>query len=124
MNFPSDLLYTKDHEWVRIEGSVATIGVSDHAQSELGDIVYIEIETVGETLNQHDIFGTIDAVKTASDLYMPVSGKVIEANKALADHPELVNQDPYGKGWMIKVEVKEKGLDLMDAETYKKTLNH
>ena len=120
MNFPAELKYTKDHEWVRIEGDIATVGVTDFAQSELGDIVFVEIETQGETLEEHAIFGTVEAVKTVSDLFMPVSGTVVEVNAGLEADPADVNNDPYGKGWMIKVKLSE-GADLsslMDAAAY------
>jgi glycine cleavage system H protein len=120
MNFPAELKYTKDHEWVRIEGDIATVGVTDFAQSELGDIVFVEIETQGESLEEHAIFGTVEAVKTVSDLFMPVSGTVIEVNAGLEADPADVNSDPYGKGWMIKVKLAE-GADLsslMDAAAY------
>ena len=113
MNIPADLKYTKDHEWVKIEGDHATIGITDFAQSELGDIVFVEIETKGEDLNQEDIFGTVEAVKTVSDLFMPLSGTVLEINPELESHPEYVNQDPYGKGWMIKVSIS----NLADASS-------
>jgi glycine cleavage system H protein len=105
MNIPSELKYTKDHEWIRVEGDTATIGITDFAQSELGDIVYVEIETVGETLDREEVFGTVEAVKTVSDLFMPVSGEVLEFNEALESDPELVNTDPYNGGWMIKVKL-------------------
>jgi glycine cleavage system H protein len=120
MNFPAELKYTKDHEWVRIEGDIATVGVTDFAQSELGDIVFVEIETQGESLEEHSIFGTVEAVKTVSDLFMPVSGTVIEVNTGLEADPAHVNNDPYGAGWMIKVKLSE-GADLsslMDAAAY------
>jgi glycine cleavage system H protein len=120
MNFPSELKYTKDHEWVRIDGNVATVGITDFAQSELGDIVFVEIETVGETLGEHEVFGTVEAVKTVSDLFMPVAGKVLEVNAGLDADPSSVNTDPYGNGWMIKVELAA-GTDLselMDATAY------
>ena len=121
MNFPENLFYTKDHEWVKIEGDVATIGITDFAQSELGDIVYVEVETEGETLNSEDVFGTVEAVKTVSDLFMPISGEVIEFNTELEANPEAVNSDPYGAGWMIKVKVSDPSeLDsLLSAEAYK-----
>lgn len=105
MNVPAELKYTKDHEWVRVEGDVATIGITDFAQSELGDIVYVEIETVGEELDAEEVFGTVEAVKTVSDLFMPVAGEVIETNEALEDNPQFVNTDPYGDGWMVKVKL-------------------
>ena len=120
MNFPAELKYTKDHEWVRIEGDIATVGVTDFAQSELGDIVFVEIETQGETLEEHAIFGTVEAVKTVSDLFMPVSGTVVEVNAGLEADPADVNNDPYGSGWMIKVKLSE-GADLsslLDAAAY------
>lgn len=120
MNFPAELKYTKDHEWVRIEGDVATVGVTDFAQSELGDIVFVEIETEGQSLAVHEVFGTVEAVKTVSDLFMPVSGKIIEVNQGLANDPASVNNDAYGSGWMVKVEL-EAGADmshLMDASAY------
>lgn len=120
MNFPAELKYTKDHEWVRIEGDIATVGITDFAQSELGDIVFVEIETQGESLEEHAIFGTVEAVKTVSDLFMPVSGTVVEVNAGLEADPADVNNDPYGNGWMIKVKLSE-GADLsslMDAAAY------
>jgi glycine cleavage system H protein len=124
MNFPADLKYTKDHEWVRIEGDVATIGITDFAQGELGDIVFVEIETNGQTFAAHEVFGTVEAVKTVSDLYMPVAGTIIEVNGALADDPASVNNDPYQSGWMIKVKM-DAGADtshLMDAASYQSSL--
>ncbi|MFN0032844.1 MAG: glycine cleavage system protein GcvH [Flavobacteriales bacterium] len=124
MTFPAELKYTKDHEWVRIEGDVATIGITEFAQGELGDIVFVEIETQGKTLAEHDVFGTVEAVKTVSDLFMPVAGEVVEVNAGLADDPAAVNNDPYGKGWMIKVKMLT-GTDtsgLMDAATYQASL--
>ena len=105
MNFPENLKYTKDHEWVKIDGDIATIGVTDFAQSELGDIVFVDIQSQGESLNRHDVFGTVEAVKTVSDLYMPLAGEVTEINSALEDSPESVNSDPYGAGWMVKVRI-------------------
>ena len=121
MNIPSDLKYTKDHEWVRVEGDVATIGITDFAQGELGDIVYVEVETLDETLDKDEVFGTVEAVKTVSDLFLPMSGEIIEFNEALEDEPELVNTDPYGDGWMIKVKISDQAeLDqLMDDAAYK-----
>lgn len=121
MNFPDNLKYTKDHEWVRVEGNVAVIGITEFAQGELGDIVYVEIETINEELAQHDVFGTVEAVKTVSDLFMPVSGVVLEKNPAIDATPDLVNKDPYGNGWMIKVEMTNAGevSGLMDAAAYK-----
>jgi glycine cleavage system H protein len=105
MNIPTNLKYTKDHEWVSVEGEIATIGITDFAQSELGDIVYVEIETEGETIDAEEVFGSVEAVKTVSDLFMPISGEIIEFNPELDANPELVNSDPYGKGWMIKVKM-------------------
>jgi glycine cleavage system H protein len=107
MNVPADLLYTKDHEWLRIEGEFGFIGITDFAQGELGDIVFLEIETLGETLKQEEVFGTIEAVKTVSDLFMPVGGEVVEVNPALGDSPDVVNKDPYGKGWLIKIKISD-----------------
>jgi len=124
MNFPADLKYTKDHEWVRIEGDVATIGITDFAQGELGDIVFVEIETNGQNMDEHAVFGTVEAVKTVSDLYMPVSGTIIEVNGDLANDPASVNNDPYNSGWMIKVKLNA-GADmshLMDAAAYESSL--
>ncbi len=124
MNFPADLKYTKDHEWVKINGSEATIGITDFAQRELGDIVYVDVNTVGETVDKEAVFGTVEAVKTVSDLFMPLSGEVLETNKDIDSAPESVNNDPYGKGWMIKIkltnpdEVKE----LLSVEDYKKLI--
>ena len=120
MNFPDNLRYTKDHEWIKIEGDTATIGITDFAQGELGDIVYVEIETVGKALEAEAIFGTVEAVKTVSDLYLPVSGTITETNPALAANPELVNTDPYGEGWMVKMKVNNPAdVDaLMDAAAY------
>ena len=105
MNFPDNLKYTKDHEWVSIDGDIATIGVTDFAQGELGDIVFVDIQSQGESLNRHEVFGTVEAVKTVSDLYMPLAGEVTEINSALEDAPESVNSDPYGAGWMVKVRI-------------------
>jgi glycine cleavage system H protein len=122
MNIPSGLQYTKDHEWVKIEGNTATIGITDFAQGELGDIVYVDISTVGQELNQGDIFGTVEAVKTVSDLYMPVKGKVTEINPALDGSPETVNEDPYGNGWMIKVQVSGATDGLLSADQYKELI--
>jgi glycine cleavage system H protein len=124
MNFPAELKYTKDHEWVRIEGDVATIGITDFAQSELGDIVFVEIETQGQSFSTHEVFGTVEAVKTVSDLFMPIAGEILEVNPGLADDPAGVNNDPYGKGWMIKVKIAA-GADmshLMDASAYEASL--
>lgn len=120
MNVPTNLKYTSDHEWIRKEGNIGYIGITDFAQSELGDIVFIEIETVDEVLAKGDVFGTIEAVKTVSDAYMPVSGKVIEKNEKLDSNPELVNKDPYGEGWMIKIEITNPSEydELLSAEQY------
>jgi len=120
MKVPAELKYTKDHEWVRVEGNIATVGITDFAQSELGDIVYVEIETEGEELEQHEVFGSVEAVKTVSDLFMPLSGKVIEFNKGLESDPESVNKDPYGNGWMIKIELTNTAEldDLLNAADY------
>jgi len=124
MNIPAELKYTKEHEWIKIDGDVATIGISDFAQSELGELVYVEVETVGETLAKDEVFGTVEAVKTTSDLFMPVSGEVIEFNKKLdeneGDDPTLANNDPYGDGWIIKVKMSDTSevKDLMDAKAY------
>lgn len=121
MNIPATLKYTKDHEWVSVDGDIATVGVTDFAQSELGDIVFVEVETEGETLNQEEVFGTIEAVKTVSDLFMPLSGEIIEFNKDLERNPESVNSDPYGAGWMIKVKISNPSEveALLDSEGYK-----
>lgn len=121
MNVPENLKYTKDHEWLRAEGSHAYIGVTDFAQSELGDVVFVEVETVGETLQKEDVFGTIEAVKTVSDMFMPVSGEVIEFNADIEANPDVVNKDPYGKGWMVKIKVLDKSEidELLTAEEYK-----
>ncbi len=120
MNIPSELKYTKDHEWIRVEGETVTVGITDYAQGELGDIVFIEIETEGETLDAEEVFGTVEAVKTVSDLFMPIAGEVIAFNESLEDAPETVNNDPYGEGWMIKIKVSDlNSLDgLMTAEEY------
>jgi glycine cleavage system H protein len=126
MNFPDNLKYTKDHEWVRVEGNTAVIGITEFAQSELGDIVYIDISTEGEDLAHEEIFGTVEAVKTVSDLFMPVAGKVSAVNKDLDSNPESVNKDPYGKGWMIKVEMKNpaEAISLLSAADYKTLIGH
>lgn len=125
MNFPENLRYTKDHEWIRLEGDTAIIGITEFAQKELGDIVYVEIETVGKSLAAETVFGTVEAVKTVSDLYLPVAGTITEVNPALAGAPELVNSDPYGQGWMVKMTVKDPAdLDkLMDAAAYAKVVH-
>jgi glycine cleavage system H protein len=122
MNIPDGLKYTKDHEWVKIEGNTATIGITDFAQGELGDIVYVDISTVGQEVAEHEIFGTVEAVKTVSDLYMPIAGKVLEINPLLDGSPEKVNEDPYGEGWMIKAEVKGSGDSLLTAAQYKELI--
>ena len=124
MNVPGNLLYTKDHEWLRIEGEFGYAGVTDFAQGELGDIVFIEIETAGETLKKAEVFGTIEAVKTVSDMFMPVGGEVVEINPALEETPELVNKDPYGKGWMIKIKITDQAevKELLTSEQYKALL--
>jgi glycine cleavage system H protein len=122
MNIPDGLKYTKDHEWVKIDGNKAIVGITDFAQGELGDIVYVDISTVGQEIDEHDVFGTVEAVKTVSDLFMPVSGKVLEINPALDSSPEKVNDDPYGEGWMIKIEIKG-GVDtLLTAAQYKELI--
>ncbi len=124
MKIPENLKFTHDHEWVRVEDGMAVVGITDFAQGELGDVVFVEIETEGETLSQGDIFGTVEAVKTVSDLFMPLSGEVVEVNEALAANPELVNKDPYGEGWMIKVKIADPTelSDLLSAEDYQKML--
>jgi glycine cleavage system H protein len=120
MNFPAELKYTKDHEWVKIDGDIATIGVTDFAQKELGDIVYVEVETIGETLEAGEVFGTVEAVKTVSDLFMPVTGEILEFNGELESSPEHVNDSPYTDGWMVKVKLTGAlPADLLDAESYK-----
>ena len=125
MNFPEELKYTSEHEWILVEGEVAYIGITEHAQNQLGDIVFVDIPTVGEELNAGDVFGTIEVVKTISDLFMPVSGTILEQNEALEEKPELVNQDPYGAGWLIKIEPSADAdfSVLLDAKEYKKTIN-
>ena len=124
MNFPQELKYTKDHEWVRIDGEVATIGITDFAQSELGDIVYVDIDTIGDTIDREQVFGTVEAVKTVSDLFMPVSGEILELNESLEKQPESVNKDPYGEGWMVKIKMTELAEvnDLLTADDYKKLI--
>lgn len=121
MNIPTELKYTEDHEWIKVDGDVATVGVTDFAQSELGDIVYVEIETEGESIDANEVFGTVEAVKTVSDLFMPLSGEIIEVNAELEDAPETVNENPYDGGWMIKIKMSDTSeLDsLLDADTYK-----
>ena len=120
MNIPAELKYTKDHEWVKLEGDIATIGITEFAQSELGDIVYVEVETVGETMAQEEVFGSVEAVKTVSDLFLPMSGEIIEFNESLEATPEVVNNDPYGAGWMVKVRVSDPSEfeALLDATAY------
>ena len=120
MEIKEDLKYTKDHEWIRIDGDVATVGITDFAQGELGDIVYVEVDTLDETLSKDEVFGTVEAVKTVSDLFLPMSGKIIEFNEALNDNPELVNDSPYGDGWIIKVEVSDLNEleQLLDSKSY------
>ncbi len=124
MNFPAELKYTKDHEWVKVEGDIAIVGITEFAQSELGDIVFVEIETEGEELDREEVFGSVEAVKTVSDLFMPLSGEVIEFNSGIEEKPELVNEDPYGKGWMIKVKMSNPSEidDLLSADAYKETV--
>ncbi len=124
MKIPADLKYTQDHEWIRVEGETAIVGVTDFAQGELGDVVFVEIETEGEELEKGETFGTVEAVKTVSDLFMPVGGKVLEVNEVLADEPELVNKDPYGNGWMIKIQITNTAeLDeLLSASDYQKMI--
>ncbi|MFL2665900.1 MAG: glycine cleavage system protein GcvH [Flavobacteriaceae bacterium] len=124
MEIRSELKYTKDHEWVEVEGSQATVGITDYAQGELGDIVYVEIESLDESLEKEEVFGSVEAVKTVSDLFLPVSGKVIEINESLEDSPELINEDPYEKGWIIRMEIEnpEELKDLLDSESYKKLI--
>ena len=121
MNIPDNLKYTKDHEWISIEGDVATVGITDFAQGELGDIVYVEIEKIGENFSKEEVFGTVEAVKTVSDLFMPLTGEIIDINEELNEKPELVNEDPYGQGWMIKIKVNSSDMsDLLNSEQYKK----
>jgi glycine cleavage system H protein len=122
MNIPEGLEYTKDHEWVKIDGNIATVGITDFAQGELGDIVYVDITTVGQEVAAHDIFGSVEAVKTVSDLYMPLSGKVLEVNPILESSPEKVNSDPYGEGWMIKVQISGTARGLFSAAQYKELI--
>jgi len=124
MNVPANLFYTKDHEWLRVEGDFGYIGVTDFAQGELGDVVFLEIETLGETLKKEEVFGTIEAVKTVSDMFMPVGGEILEVNPAIEESPDVVNKDPYGKGWMVKIRISDpKELEmLLSAEKYKELL--
>ena len=124
MNLPSELKYTKDHEWIKIEGDIATVGITEFAQGELGDIVYVDVDTLDDTVEEGDVFGSVEAVKTVSDLFMPLTGEVIEFNEELEDEPELVNSDPYGKGWMIKIKISDSSQinDLLDATAYKELI--
>jgi glycine cleavage system H protein len=124
MNIPENLKYTKDHEWIKVDGDEALVGITDYAQNELGDIVFVEIETEGETLDKEEVFGTVEAVKTVSDIFMPLSGEITEVNAKLEDSPEIVNKDPYGDGWLIKVKLSDKSeLDeLLDAAKYKELI--
>lgn len=125
MNFPNNLKYTNEHEWIRLEGDVAYIGITDYAQEQLGDIVFVDVPTEGETLEKDEVFGTIEVVKTISDLFLPVAGEVLEQNTALEENPELVNKDPYGEGWLIKMKPANVNdiADLLDAEAYKAVIN-
>ena len=122
MNIPDTLKYTKDHEWIKIDGNTALVGITDFAQGELGDIVYLDINTLGEEINEHDVFGTVEAVKTVSDLFMPVAGKVLEVNPLLESNPEKVNADPYGEGWLIKIELTGDADGLLSAAEYKELI--
>jgi glycine cleavage system H protein len=124
MNIPVDLLYTKDHEWFRVEGEIGYVGITDFAQGELGDIVFLEIETIGETLGKEEVFGTIEAVKTVSDMFMPVSGEVLEVNPLIEESPDIVNKDPYGKGWIVKIKIIDSSEvnDLLTADKYRTLL--
>ena len=126
MNVPKELKYTKDHEWLSLDGEVATVGVTDFAQSELGDIVYVEVETLDETLEKEEVFGTVEAVKTVSDLFMPISGEVIEFNEKLETNPEVVNEDPYGEGWMIKIRVSDENElnELLSSDEYEGEISY
>lgn len=120
MNFPDNLFYSKDHEWIKVEGDIATVGITDFAQSELGDIVFVDVDTMDESLDKEDVFGTIEAVKTVSDMFMPVAGEVVEVNEALEDSPDLVNSDPYGEGWIVKIKINASDtVELMDSASYK-----
>ncbi|MCL4126502.1 UNVERIFIED_CONTAM: hypothetical protein GTU68_007276 [Idotea baltica] len=124
MNIPSELKYTKDHEWIKLDGDVATVGITDFAQSELGDIVYVEVETLDETLGREEVFGTVEAVKTVSDLFQPLSGEIVAFNESLEDEPEKVNSDPYGEGWMVKIKISNPSEveELMSAQAYKELI--
>ena len=125
MNIPSELKYTKDHEWVKVEDNIAIVGITDFAQGELGDIVYVDVDTLDDTVEEGEVFGSVEAVKTVSDLFMPLTGEVIELNEGLEDEPELVNTDPYGKGWMIKIDISDSTQieNLLDAEAYKNLIS-
>ena len=125
MNVPKDLKYTKDHEWIKIDGEIAIIGITDFAQGELGDIVYVEVDTIDETLEKEEVFGTVEAVKTVSDLFMPISGKIIEFNESLEANPEKVNEDPYNEGWMIKLKVSDRSevADLLSPSDYENSIS-
>lgn len=124
MTFPDNIRYTREHEWIRLDGDVAYVGITDYAQSELGEIVFVDVDTIGDTIGQGEVFGSVEAVKTVSDLNMPVTGEVLELNEALNDQPELVNNDPYGEGWMVKIRVQDEAemASLLDAEAYKAIL--
>ncbi|MBU3010475.1 glycine cleavage system protein GcvH [Polaribacter vadi] len=124
MNIPSELKYTKDHEWIKIEDNIATVGITDFAQGELGDIVYVDVDTLDDTVDEGEVFGSVEAVKTVSDLFMPLTGEVVEFNETLEDEPELVNTDPYNKGWMIKIDISDSSQieNLLDAEAYKEII--
>ena len=126
MNLPKELKYTKEHEWIKVDGNIATIGITDFAQGELGDIVYIEIDSIGNELNVSEIFGTVEAVKTVSDLFMPIKGTVLEINSNIESTPEIVNEDPYDKGWIIKIEISENGdiENLLSADDYRKMIDN
>ena len=124
MEIKSELKYTKDHEWVRLENNIATVGITDYAQSELGDIVYVEIETLDESLKKEEVFGSVEAVKTVSDLFLPISGKIIEINQSIEDNPEVINEDPYERGWIVKIQVDnpDEMNELLDSESYKELI--
>lgn len=126
MNFPSELKYTQEHEWIKVDGDVAIVGITDFAQGELGDIVFVEVETVGQNISKDGVFGTVEAVKTVSDLFLPVAGEIVEFNTALNNSPELINSDPYGDGWVVKIKAADAGdlAQLMDVETYKSFIGH
>ncbi len=126
MNFPSELKYTQEHEWIKVDGDIAIVGITDFAQSELGDIVFVEVETVGQNIVKDGVFGTVEAVKTVSDLFLPIAGEIIEFNTALNNSPELINSDPYGDGWVVKIKAADAGdlNQLMDVDTYKSFIGH